>query len=139
MGAQLNRNTAFLSFLAGGAFGSFLMATTTGKNQVHKIHDVFQVGSKQELEKQQDLLSSLNRTEREERARNRVLRRKTIQDTIQHGQGLTDSHGGRWAREDQRFEGQVVFVDEDEERAMRQQNRTLRRKTLQDTIEHGRS
>mmetsp|Transcript_21058 Transcript_21058/g.38241 ORF Transcript_21058/g.38241 Transcript_21058/m.38241 type:complete len:192 (+) Transcript_21058:164-739(+) len=139
MGAQLNRNTAFLSFLAGGAFGSFLMATTTGKNEVHKIHDVFQVGSKQELEKQQDLLSSINRTEREERARNRVLRRKTIQDTIQHGQGLTDSHGGRWAREDQRFEGQIVFVDEDEERAMRQQNRMLRRKTLQDTIEHGRS
>ena len=135
MGAQLNRNTALLSFLAGGAFGSFLMATTTGKNQVHKIHDVFQVGSKQELEKQQYLLSS---TEREERARNRILRRKTMQDTIQHGRGQSDSHGGRWAREDERFDGQVVFIDEDEERAMRQQNRMLRRKTIQDTIEHGR-
>lgn len=135
MGATLNRNTALLSFLAGGAFGSFLMATTTGKNEVHKIHDVFTVGSKQEIERQQREAMD---PERQERARNRLLRRKTLGDTIQHGQGITDSHGGRWAREDERFGGQVVFIDEDEERAMREQNRLDRRKTLQDTIEQGR-
>ena len=42
---SFNRNTALFSILAGGAFGSFLMATTTGKNQVYKLHDIFQVGA----------------------------------------------------------------------------------------------
>lgn len=164
----LNRNTALLSFLGGGAFGSFIMATTTGKNEVHKLHPVFEVGSKQEYEQsliraqqREENLRSLERDrlvrrasqgveggevvsissldgERQERARNRMMRRKTLQDRLLHGQGQTDSHGGRWAPEDARFEGQVVYVDPDEEREMRQRNRMLRRKTLQDTIEHGR-
>lgn len=156
-GVTLNRNTALLSFLAGGAFGSFLMATTTGKNEVHKIHDVFSVGSKQEYE--ESLLRAQQREadlrqmehgrlvrrasfdaeeERKLRQKNRMMRRKTLQDNIQHGRGQSDSHGGRWAPEEERFEGQVVFVDPDEEREMRQRNRMIRRKTLQDTIEHGR-
>ena len=168
-GATLNRNTALLSFLAGGAFGSFLMATTTGKNEVHRLHPIFEVGSQQEYEqsliraqqRESDLrqmehgrlvrrasqdvngemasASSYNADEeRALRQKNRMLRRKTLQDNLQHGRGMTDSHGGRWAREDERFQGQVVFVDADEERAMRQKNRMLRRKTLQNTIEYGR-
>jgi hypothetical protein len=161
-GVTLNRNTALLSFLAGGSFGSFLMASTTGKNEVHRLHPVFEVGSKQEYEQSliraQQRESELKQMEHgrlarrasqdgthysaeEERAmreRNRMLRRKTLQDNIQHGRGQTDSHGGRWSREDERFQGQVVFVDPDEERALRQKNRMLRRKTLQDTIEYGR-
>lgn len=160
-GISLNRNTAFLSFLGGGAFGSFIMATTTGKNEVHKLHPVFQVGSKQEYEQSliraQQREADLKQMEhgrlvrrasqeyddemdeaRRERARNRMIRRKTLQDNIQHGRGQTDSHGGRWAPDEERFQGQVVFIDPDEERAMRQKNRMLRRKALQDTIEHGR-
>lgn len=40
------KNTAFLSFLAGGALGSFLMATTTGKNEIHELHDIFHINEK---------------------------------------------------------------------------------------------
>ena len=41
-GVSLNRNTAFLSFLLGGAVGSFVMAVTKGKNEAHNLHSVFQ-------------------------------------------------------------------------------------------------
>jgi len=163
-GVTLNRNTALLSFLGGGSFGSFIMASTTGKNEVHKLHPVFEVGSKKEYEQSliraqqretelrqmehgrlvrrasqdEQLVSSYTaEDERAMRQKNRMLRRRTLQDNIQHGRGQSDSHGGKWAREDERFEGQVVFVDPDEERAMRQRNRMMRRKTLQDTLEHG--
>ena len=39
----LNRNTAFLSVLLGGAIGSFIMSVTTGKNEVHKMHPIFSI------------------------------------------------------------------------------------------------
>jgi hypothetical protein len=42
----LNRNTAFLSVLLGGAIGSFIMSVTTGKNEVHNLHPIFQIGSR---------------------------------------------------------------------------------------------
>lgn len=132
---NLNRNTALFSFLAGGAFGSFIMATTTGKNQVHKLHDIFQVGSKKDKE------ASLRDPASEERKRNRLLRRKTLQETLEHQRGLSDSHGGKWAPEDEfsssmEEKDYAVKVDPEEERRMRQMNRVMRRKTLQDTLEH---
>lgn len=134
-GLNLNRNTAFFSFLAGGAFGSFLMATTTGKNAVHKLHPIFEVGSKTKKE------SLVRDRDFEERKKNRVLRRKTLQETLEHQHGLSDSHGGKWASEDEiTSTGTEKFyaekVDPEEERRMRQENRVLRRKTLQDTLEH---
>jgi hypothetical protein len=42
----LNRNTAFLSVLLGGALGSFIMSVTTGKNQVHNLHPIFEIGAR---------------------------------------------------------------------------------------------
>jgi len=42
---KLNRNTAWLSFMLGGAIGSFAMASAAGKNNIHKIHDVMLLGS----------------------------------------------------------------------------------------------
>ena len=47
--AFLNRNTALLSVLLGGALGSFVNATTEGKNQVHNLHPIFQVGARPPL------------------------------------------------------------------------------------------
>jgi hypothetical protein len=44
--AKLNRNTALLSLMGGGALGSFLAATVTGKNQVHMLHPIFSSGSR---------------------------------------------------------------------------------------------
>jgi hypothetical protein len=132
-GLSLNRNTAFVSFLAGGAFGSFLMATTTGKNEVHKLHPIFEVGSKTGKE------SLVRDRDSEERKKNRLLRRKTLQETLERQHGLSDSHGGKWAPEDELTSTEKFYaekVDPEEERRMRQMNRVLRRKTLQDTLEH---
>lgn len=41
-----NRNTAFVSILLGSTITAYVMAVTTGKNEVHRMHDVFQVGAK---------------------------------------------------------------------------------------------
>jgi hypothetical protein len=40
---QLNRNTAMMSLMLGGAMGSCLWATVAGKNQVHNLHPIFPV------------------------------------------------------------------------------------------------
>ena len=95
---QLNRNTALLSLLLGGSFGSFLAATTAGKNQVHTLHPIFQVGASattinHDNTKQQDGDEKLST---DELKHNRVLRRKTLQNALESHSGLNDSHGGHW-------------------------------------------
>ena len=131
LSAKLNRNTALFSVLAGGALGSFLAATVTGKNQVHNLHPIFQVGAKpppkdgemsdyqKSLQRAQEMdhespvrerarmsrsrpTSDLPQTPedvREQRRQNRVLRRETLRNALQHQHGLSDSHGGHWVDE----------------------------------------
>ena len=41
----LNRNTLLASFFLGGTFGSFVLATAAGKNEVHNLHDIFPKGA----------------------------------------------------------------------------------------------
>jgi hypothetical protein len=43
---KLNSNTGMLAVLLGGAMGSFISASTAGKNEVHKMHPVFRKGQK---------------------------------------------------------------------------------------------
>lgn len=120
---QLNRNTALFSFLAGGALGSFLAATVTGKNQVHQLHPIFQIGATgsnssggrpdtggdsspplvRAKEREEQLRTTLERrhsnvepSSQEDILRNRMLRRKTLQNALLHQNGLNDSHGGHW-------------------------------------------
>lgn len=123
---QLNRNTALFSALAGGALGSFLAATVTGKNQVHQLHPIFQIGANgssaakpdsgddsvmsssssplvRAKEREEQLRTTLERrhsniepSSQEDLLRNRVLRRKTLQNALLHQNGLNDSHGGHW-------------------------------------------
>jgi hypothetical protein len=50
----INRNTAFLSVLLGGAIGSFIMSVTTGKNEVHKLHPIFALGSNRRQSTRED-------------------------------------------------------------------------------------
>lgn len=38
----LNKNSAFLAFMIGGALGSFAFATAAGKNNVHQLHGVIE-------------------------------------------------------------------------------------------------
>jgi len=40
----LTKNTFLLSFLGGGALGSFVLSSTAGKNAVHLLHPIFNVG-----------------------------------------------------------------------------------------------
>mmetsp|Transcript_22422 Transcript_22422/g.31256 ORF Transcript_22422/g.31256 Transcript_22422/m.31256 type:complete len:212 (+) Transcript_22422:205-840(+) len=113
----LNRNTAVLAVLGGSALGSYVMAVTTGKNEVHNLHPVFEVGSKQWEEAQKQQLDE------EQRHRNRLIRRESLKRTIEQGKGgLSDSHGGYW---------------EEDHSNQRQQNRQVRRVAMKDTIEHG--
>jgi hypothetical protein len=121
----LNRNTAFLSVLLGGAIGSFVMATTTGKNEVHHLHPIFEVGARkredsslsayelsllQAKDRDEDLRSLESRrhmtgveqdvVERVKREKNRLYRRATLTQSMEHG-GLSDSHGGHWIKDDE--------------------------------------
>lgn len=113
-----NRNTAMLSVLLGGAFGSFLMAVTTGKNQVHKLHPVFVAGARDSsidetleearararalhsLETKRNLTQAeLDVLDHEKRGLNRIYRRATQKQFLNQSHGLSDSHGGHWVDE----------------------------------------
>ena len=92
---KLNRNTALFSVLLGGAFGSFLAATTTGKNQVHTLYPLFLAGTAAAKDQQQEQQEQ-EKTLSPELQHNRVLRRKTLQNALESHSGLNDAHGGHW-------------------------------------------
>lgn len=134
--ASFNRNTLMLSVLSGGAFGMFLFASSTGKEQVYKLHPIFQVGSipQGELDyakkvQQAQLLGSS--TENEEHGdvdidklhSMRAVRRKTMQASLESGKGYSDAHGGHWSNDD-------VGMDKFKE------VQAMRRRTLNDTIQN---
>ena len=113
---RFTRNTAFLSVMIGGAVGSFAYATAAGKNKVHKLHPIYEVGKdptagktpyQVNLAKAQDEeFGSLN-----DRVRRRLSRRSTVKKRIEEGQGLTNSHGGQWVQEN----GQNISTDDDDD------------------------
>jgi hypothetical protein len=124
--AFLNRNTALFSVLLGGAIGSFANALATGKNQVHNLHPIFEVGAKpplltedgkvaspyqhkleemrqreielQILEARRDRTATEQEyVEKARREKNRLYRRASLSQALQDGHhGLSDSHGGHW-------------------------------------------
>eukprot|EP00546_Thalassionema_frauenfeldii_P007495 CAMPEP_0178914984 /NCGR_PEP_ID=MMETSP0786-20121207/11753_1 /TAXON_ID=186022 /ORGANISM="Thalassionema frauenfeldii, Strain CCMP 1798" /LENGTH=128 /DNA_ID=CAMNT_0020588001 /DNA_START=149 /DNA_END=535 /DNA_ORIENTATION=+ len=51
---KLNRNTATFTVLLCASLGSFLAATVTGKNAVHNLHPIFEVGAVKRLPKPGD-------------------------------------------------------------------------------------
>jgi hypothetical protein len=115
----LNRNTIMMSIFAGGALGSFIMATTTGKNEVDRLHPIFEVGAKPPKPSYQENLERAREREAELRIlsrhrtqpklidsedtyddrilrqRNRLVRRASLTKSFERG-GLSDSHGGQW-------------------------------------------
>lgn len=82
---QFNRNTAFFSTLLGGAVGSFAMATSTGKNEVHHLHKVFESGRK-----------ATSPNDDDDRRRRRMSRREAVSRNLEEGQGLSDGSRGRY-------------------------------------------
>ncbi len=102
-GITFNKNTAFLSVMAGGAVGAYVMSTAAGKNSVHNLHPVFEVGKKNFGTRYQTLIEQSKALEEEkERERRRLKRRETVIDRMAYGHGLSDSHGGHWTEEDEK-------------------------------------
>lgn len=107
-GVKLNPNTGLLTILGSFAFGTFFMASTTGKEMVHLLHPVFRAGW---AEPEHDLkLPKLSAITEQHNSRvavdpqqlreMRVTRKKTLHDTLlQSGRGISDSHSGRWVEE----------------------------------------
>ena len=131
-----SRNTAFLSFMAGGALGSFLLATTTGKNEVHELHDIFHINERKKDGTDLDLEREKLQKEEEEdekvmtgdaRRKRMLSRRKTMFNRLEKGRGLSDSHGGHWIEE-----------DDNETLSMTQKQRGIRRRTMTKRLEEGR-
>lgn len=126
-----SRNTAFLSFMAGGALGSFLMATSTGKNEVHELHDIFHINEKDTRTSYQKAVdegrmnSTLDKTDDANSMKSRRLsRRRTVAKRLEKGHGLSDSHGGQW-------------LEEDGDKSMTQEQRTIRRRVMTKRLEEG--
>ena len=127
--------------MAGGALGSFLFATSTGKNEVHELHDIFHINEKKkntktpyqqrvEEGKKIDISDKTNDIDNDEvidnsetRKMRRLSRRKTVANRIEKGRGLSDSHSGHW-------------VDEGDT-SLTQQQRTIRRRALTKRMEEG--
>ena len=129
---RFNRNTAFFSFMAGGALSSFLLATTTGKNEVHQMHDIFEIGKNEYKTPYQKHYENakLNDEETEDmRNKRRLSRRKTVSKRLTKGQGLSDSHSGTWIQE--------RTVSEDEQR--RSARRVSMAKRLDESKGHNKS
>jgi len=103
-----NRNTAWFSFMAGGALGSFVLATTTGKNKVHTMHPVFEVGKHVYKTPYQTAYDNARIAAEEDSEKSgekrRMSRRQTVSKRLVEGHGLSDSHGGTWFKEDNKNE-----------------------------------
>lgn len=99
-----------LSVLGGGALGMFLFASSTGKEQVHKLHPIFQVGAMPQGEL--DYSKKLQRVHDGDGQKNdedldvsklkdmRAVRRKSLMDNLEKGRGFSDAHGGQWYRDE---------------------------------------
>lgn len=102
---HFNRNTAFFTVMCSGALGSFLMSTTTGKNSVHEMHPIFEIGKKENLTPYQKAHKESQISEEDDDVdiyRQRMIsRRKTIKNRMDSQHGLSDSHGGKWDPSDE--------------------------------------
>jgi hypothetical protein len=145
LNSKLNKNTAMLTVLSCGALGMFLGASKTGKENVHNLHPIFQIGAvppkPNELERvgygktvQQAQLGRTannlvdNTVDRQKLEEIAMMRRTTLKNRIEKGHGISDSHGGNWYREP---EEEKVDIDD------LKQAQLMRRKSLADRITKG--
>jgi len=98
-GITFSKNTALLSFMACGAIGGFVFATAAGKSNVHNLHPIFEIGKQDRSTRYQELIKRAQQIEGEkEREKRRLQRHQSLHENLVHGQGLSDSHGGRWQK-----------------------------------------
>lgn len=127
-----------LSVLGGGAFGMFLFAVATGKEQVHNLHPIFQIGAappgdlhRETYIRKMSQTTEANGLDFERMHQTRVTRRTTLNDSFQKT-GLSDSHGGHWYNDEEEEEskkgGQL-----DVQRML--QSRKTRRRVMEDSFQ----
>eukprot|EP00552_Chaetoceros_brevis_P001455 CAMPEP_0197743718 /NCGR_PEP_ID=MMETSP1435-20131217/36098_1 /TAXON_ID=426625 /ORGANISM="Chaetoceros brevis, Strain CCMP164" /LENGTH=120 /DNA_ID=CAMNT_0043334771 /DNA_START=382 /DNA_END=745 /DNA_ORIENTATION=+ len=78
--------------MAGGALGSFVNATTTGKNEVHQMHEIFEIGKHDHRTPYQEAYDNAkNEGEDSNSRKKRILsRRKTMSQRLSEQTGLSD-------------------------------------------------
>ncbi|KAL9187080.1 hypothetical protein ACHAXT_010800 [Thalassiosira profunda] len=151
----LGKNTFLLSLLGGGALGSFVMSTTAGKNAVHLLHPIFNIGRNEHAGKspyqiaistaeEQDIDATTKSFVNEDdldadHHRSRSLRRKaSMKRRLESGHSLSDTHGNTWPTEVE--ETDEAKKDKAVHRAeLWGRRQTNRRKTVRDRIEHGKA
>jgi len=135
-----------LSVLGGGALGMFLFAVSTGKEQVHTLHPIFQIGAtpvRGELDGE-DYNSKMlkdkminagigggggeDKLDLERMQQRRITRRQTITDSFQKT-GLSDSHGGHWYKEEDDSQKEDLNLQQ------MLQSRMTRRQTMTDSFQ----
>jgi hypothetical protein len=89
------KNSLMLFVLLGGTMGSFLSALSAGKNQVHTLHPVFKIGSRDDGSghsgRKDDLAmheigaskDSVEEVPQFQLKRNRILRHQSIQNSLE--------------------------------------------------------
>lgn len=147
-GKALNPNTGMLVVLSSFAFGTFFMASTTGKELVHLLHPVFRAGWIEppndlalpkldygaKMQQSQQLRNNNNNqnegsVDPQQLKEMRLARRTSVMETLlQRKGGISDSHSGRWVEEDDQKEAGIV--DPKQLREMR----LARRKSLMETL-----
>ena len=152
----LGRNTFMLSLLGGGALGSFLMSTTAGKNAVHLLHPIFNVGRDEYAGKSAYQIAAIKAQKQDEGGatpnsvnseddeldaahhRARSLQAKaSMKRRLETGHSLSDTHGNTWP-----YDNSEKTEEMQKDRAMHTaevwgQRQTDRKKVLQDRIEMG--
>ncbi len=86
----------------------FLFGVAAGKEQVHNLHPIFQVGALPpgELE-HQDYQSKIMTADQSEDLdykklqEIRLTRRRSMMDGFKKGHGLNDAHGGHWVKDNE--------------------------------------
>ena len=134
---RFTRNSTWLCVMAGGAISSFAMASAAGKNRVHKLHQVYEVGKKPTgTEYQRGLARARDREEElQERVRRRMSRRATVRHRLEEGHGLSDSHGGHWIEQREGMEDVDEMGLSKAAIYRRQSRRAMRKQMLEDA--HG--
>lgn len=128
------RNTLMASIILGGTLGSFLMATTTGKNEVHNLHPIYQRGAIHPPSDASDAegggeSSSSSAASSYHEGLQRAQRRESDLRTLERSRTL--SH---------RATLPIVTEELDElsvERVQRERNRLFRRASLSQQLEGG--
>lgn len=91
----------------------FVFATSRGKEQVHNLHEIFQVGATPRNKVIRPNYQSTMRNAQQEDGTTfgdqeistekmqeiRLTRRRSLLDSLQRGHGISDAHGGHWVKE----------------------------------------